>query len=110
MGLFPEREPIRNGVEQVVDEIKIPEHLKSEGIKGVETAIKANVKIGNQQVINTPQNQVVQIKIPKTSTALEIESKGDIDDGVTWLALHWLRQIKRAMYFGWKIVWGNNAS
>lgn len=110
MGLFPEREPNNPHVEKHAEEIKLPEHLENTGIKAVETAFKATVKDGGQQLITTPQTQAVNITIPKSSTALQTWSEGDIGDGTTWFAMHWLRQVKKAMHFGWKIVWGSNAS
>lgn len=105
MALFPERGPsVDKIVKEIPEEVDIPESIPE--VKKVETAFKANVKDHGQQLIQTPANQAVTITIPSTKSNLTAWSKGSITASITWLALFWLRMIKKAMFFGWRIIWG----
>lgn len=57
-------------------------------------------------LIQTPQSQVITIQIPADKVQLESASKGDTGSAVTWLAAFWLRMIKKAVHFGWRIIKG----
>ena len=112
MAIMVEREARADlEVKKVPEEIELPEHLKKDGITAIETAYKANVQDGGQALTQTPQNQKVTITLPSDPKTLTTLSKGSITSAVTWLAMFWLRAIKRAMHFGWNIVrGGQNAS
>lgn len=108
MGLFPEREPV---VQLHPEELKLPPAIQEAGIQPVKAVFNEQVRLKGQKIIQTPENQRIELKIPTTSGKLETWSKGSIDDGFSWFAMHWLRQIKKAMHFGWQIIWGGaNAS
>lgn len=110
MAVMAEREirPELN-VQHVPEEIKLPEHLKKDGVEAVETAFTANVKDGGQTLTQTPQNQKVSITIPSDPKTLTTVSKGSIVNAVTWLAAFWLRMIKKATHLGLGIIFKNNA-
>jgi hypothetical protein len=58
-------------------------------------------------IIQTPPTQVVtSIAPPSDTPTLTTQSKGKITESATWLAAFWLRIIKKAIFFGWKIVGG----
>lgn len=98
-------------IKETPEEIKLPEHLAQDGLKSIETAFKANVKDGSGQTLTqTPQNQTVTITLPTDTNTLTKLSKGSAANAVTWLAAFWLRVIKKAMHFGWKIVGRQNVS
>lgn len=62
----------------------------------------ANVASSATQTIPTLQT-------PADTTTLTGWSKGSIINSLTWFALFWLRMIKKAIHFGWKIVGKSNA-
>ncbi len=56
-------------------------------------------------LIQTPPTQVITTVQPPADTAtLTTQSKGSTISGATWLAAFWLRIIKKALHFGWKII------
>jgi hypothetical protein len=60
-------------------------------------------------IIQTPPTQVVTTVTPPSDTvALTSQSKGKITESATWLAAFWLRIIKKAIFFGWKILGSSN--
>jgi len=92
---------------KIVDqEMTLPDTLKDTGVKAVETAYKANVQDGAGMPMVTPTPNQVTITIPSDQQTLTAQAKGPIESAATWLAKFWLRAIKRAVYFGWKIVTG----
>lgn len=93
-------------IKKVPEEIELPDHLRKDGIEAVEVAYKANVQDGGQTLTQTPQNQQVTITLPSDPKTLTNQSKGSIEDAVTWFATFWLRAIKRAAHFGWSVVTG----
>jgi hypothetical protein len=107
MSLFPERggvKPVSSELAQSVpDNIELTPELKAQGIEAVETNVTAQVKDGSQHLIQTPANQIVAVKIPNTQENLLSWSKGSIVDSITWLAMFWLRMIKKALALGQKV-------
>lgn len=57
-----------------------------------------------QPIIETPENKEVTVDIPKSQADLQGLSKGSSDDAATWWGWFWLRMIKKALLFGWKII------
>lgn len=106
MSLFPEKEakPIK-GLEIRTEDISPLEIEKKEVVQPIPTQFKGQVlNDQGQPMIQTPQSQVVTITLPKAPAVLETEAKGEVDDSSTWNATWWLRLIKKAYLFGWKIV------
>ncbi len=87
-------------------EFVVPETLQqSTGVQVVQKNFKAQVKDDHgQPLIQTPPTQVIQVTPPSDTTTLTTQSKGDVTSSSTWLATFWLRIIKKALYFGWKII------
>ena len=61
-----------------------------------------------QPLIQTSKNQVT-IQAPADTATLTSWSKGPITSALTWLGAFWLRILKKAVHFGWKVI-GKNAS
>jgi hypothetical protein len=101
----PEREP-RSPVVERAEEFELPSHLEDTGIKTVETAIKARVKDKGRHLIQTPATKKITIKLPSGQATMSTWSKGKTTNSLTWLGVYWLRMIKKATHFGWKVVGG----
>ncbi|KKR43640.1 MAG: hypothetical protein UU51_C0016G0006 [Microgenomates group bacterium GW2011_GWC1_41_20] len=88
------------------EEFIVPETLQqSTGIQVVQKNFKAQVRDDHgQPLIQTPPPQVITVTPPADDTTLTDWSKGSTASSLTWLAAFWIRIIKKAMYFGWKIV------
>lgn len=103
--MLTERE--KEGVE-VVREIpqipEIPEHMENEGVQVAPSQFTAQVKQGGQNLIATPLSQQVTITLPADQTTLTMLSRGSITNAVTWIAVFWLRMIKKAFLYGWRVV------
>lgn len=108
MGLLPEREPRKNPYENPEDASALNIERK-EVVTPVPTQFKAQVTDdqGNP-IISTPQTIKADITIPEVNKeALEARIKdGNIEDSSVWSAGYWLRLFKKAVYFGWKVVFG----
>lgn len=108
--MFTEREKtptVPEGVNVIDTEQKvIPEGVAKEAnIQQVETAASANIKVGGQQAIQTPQDQTITITLPSDPQVLMQQTKkGNIVDALTWFAAYWLRMVKKAAHFGWKVI------
>ncbi len=107
MGLLPEREPHKNVIERP-DEASPLNIERKEVVTPVPSQFKAQVTDDSgQKLITTPQTQKVDIVIPAASKEdLEEKIKGDKEDGSVWSAGYWLRIFKKALFFGWKILFG----
>lgn len=97
---------IPEGVNQVAEVVSMPQAIENKsGVQVVPSNFTAQVTDGNTPLIQTPQNQVVTITIPSDQNSLtQNAKKGNILDALTWHATYWLRIVKKAMHFGWKIV------
>lgn len=101
----PEREPYTPVVERA-EEFELPPHLEDTGIKAVETTVKARVKDKGKHLIQTPATKKITIKLPAGQTTVSTWSKGKTTNSLTWLGVYWLRMVKKAIHFGWKIIGG----
>jgi len=89
------------------EEFIIPETLQQSGVKVVQKTFKAQVTDDHgKPVIQTPPAQVINVTPPADTTSLTTWSKGSVSSSLTWLGAFWLRIIKKALHFGWKIVAG----
>jgi len=95
-------------IQERQEEFVVPETIQqSTGVKVVQKNFKAQVKDDNgQPLIQTPPTQVITVTPPADDQTLLKQSKGDTTFAVTWLAAFWLRVLKKAAYFGWKIIGG----
>ena len=103
----PEKEP-RFPVVERAEEFELPPHLSPEetGMRAAETAFKARVKDKGKHLIQTPATKKITIKLPTGQTTVSTWAKGKTVNSLTWLGAYWLRMIKKATHFGWKIIGG----
>ncbi len=103
MPASPERE-ILDGIREVPSEFpEIPAAVE-QGITTVKKNFTGQVKSGGKPLIQTPPAQVFTIQPPADSVTLTSQSKGSTTSSLTWFAAFWLRMIKKALHFGWKIL------
>jgi hypothetical protein len=60
-----------------------------------------------QTMIQPPSAQVITVQPPYDPTTLTNQSKGSTTSSLTWLSAFWIRVVKKALYYGWKVVSGN---
>jgi hypothetical protein len=100
----------RSEVPQIQERAEeFPETIQQiQGAKVVQKTFKAQVKDDSgKPIIQTPPTQVITTVQPPVDTqTLTQQSKGDTTSSTTWLAMFWLRVIKKALHFGWKIIGG----
>ena len=86
------------------EEFIVDETLKNTGVQTVQKHFKAQVNDNKgNPVIQTPPTQVVAVTLPAPQTTLVSWAKGPISSSLTWLARFWLRIIKKANLFGWRV-------
>ena len=86
-------------------EFIVPETLSQSGVKVVQKNFTAQIKGDKgQPLIQTPPAQVITIQPPADSPTLTTWSKGSIASSLTWLGMFWIRVIKKAIHFGWRVV------
>ena len=96
-------------IQERQEEFIVPENLQSSGVQVVQKTFTAQVKDDKgQPVIQTPPTQVVTVQPPYDQTTLATQAKGPTTSSATWLSAFWIRVIKKALHFGWKIVGGGN--
>ena len=105
MARSPERGP-RQPVVERAEEFELPSHLEDTGIKSVETAVKARVKDKGQNLIQTSATKKINITLPAGQATMATWAKGNPEDSLTGFGIYWLRRIKKAIHFGWKIIFG----
>jgi len=94
------------GVKEII-EPEPPESLKGV-VQQVPSKFTAQVTDDQgQPLIQTPQTQT--ITVPATQQQLDDWSKGSPTNALTWFAVFWIRMVKKAFYFGWRLVSGNEA-
>lgn len=92
-------------IQEPKQEFVVPETLSGSGIKVVQKTFKAQVNDNHgKPVTSTPPTQVVSVTPPADPTTLTTWSQGSTDSSLTWLAFFWLRILKKAAHFGWKIM------
>ena len=100
----PEREGQPEAVKST-EEYKVPEKLVDTGIEATEKAFTATVKDKKgQNLIQTPATKQVTVQLPSDQPTLTTQAKGSTTSSATWFASFWLRMVKRALHFGWKIA------
>ena len=86
-------------------EFIVPETLQQSGVKVVQKNFTAQVKNDKgQPLIQTPPTQVITIQPPADNKTLTTWSKGSIASSLTWLGAFWIRVIKKALFFGWRVM------
>lgn len=105
MGLLPEREPRKNQYENP-EEVSPLTIERKEVVTPIPSQFKAQVTDDNgNPIISTPQTQKADIIIPELSKeVLEDRAKGNTEESSVWSASYWFRIFKKAVYFGWKVL------
>lgn len=106
MAQSPEIEKIQPEIKEVptVPEIS-PDIERSTGVKVVQKTFTAQVKGDKgQPLIQATPTQVISVSPPANQTTLVSWAKGPITSSLSWLGMFWIRIIKKAMHFGWKIT------
>lgn len=106
-----EQQPQAQLVEQVVKEIPEAPEVTGEIAKLAKpTPTQFTAKITDPKtgkpLVTSPATQSVTISIPASSTQLLNWAKGSPKESLTWFANFWLRLIKKALHFGWRVVMG----
>ena len=106
MPISPEKEPRPQIPEGVVErQEEFPEIVEKSGARRTPAQLKAQVTDDKgKQMIQTPQAQSITIQLPATQKQLFDWSHGSITSSLTWFANFWLRLIKKAIHYGWKII------
>jgi hypothetical protein len=103
----PEIPTTKPEIEEVNKEAEfiVPETLKSTGVQVVKKTFNAQVKNDKgQPIIQTPPTQVITVQPPGDSATLTSWSKGSVSSSLTWLGAFWIRVIKKAIHFGWRVI------
>lgn len=106
MVFFKEREPKGppEGVVKRSEEFEVSKEEKEAGVEPRVEHFTAQVERGGKKLIQTPKTQTVAIQLPTDRGTLVSWAKGPVVSSLTWFAAFWLRMIKKAAHFGWKIV------
>ena len=98
--------PIPKDIETRAEEL--PEEVEAIERGVSRTQVQANVKMPTDDIAKvltqTPPTQTAMVTIPASPQQLTDWSKGSPTSALTWLAYFWLRIIKKALHFGWRIV------
>lgn len=87
-------------------EMLIVEDKSVPSTTSIPTQVKPVYDENGQPLTQTPQTQQITIKIPKPREKLSAISKGSVSDALTWGAKYWLRQIAKAIVWGWRLIIG----
>ncbi len=99
---FVEKEPDVTEIPETASPLTIE---KKEVLTSVPSQFTAKVVSGvGSPLVQTPTSQSVTIQIPSGQATLKSQAGGSPQNAVTWFAAFWLRMIKKALYFGWKVL------
>lgn len=98
-----EKPPVPEEVQERVTEI--PPEIERADAQRVPAQVTAQVTDDKgQPLIQSPATKTVTIQIPASQSQLDDWSHGSITSSLTWFANFWLRLIKKALHFGWRII------
>ena len=102
MPIFPERE---KNVIETPEEASALTIERKEVVTPIPITFQKQVKSdsGKPLMETSPTSEKLKITIPKQPVELEKLSKGSISDSLTWFAAFWIRMIKKAIYYGYRI-------
>ena len=106
-------ERIPEAVTHRPEEVEVPPALSETGLSVVEREFKTQVRDSKgQNILVSPATQQITIQLPYDKTTLTGWLKGSVSSSLTWFAAFWLRIIKKALHFGWRVrgKGGENAS
>jgi hypothetical protein len=101
----PQIQPQEGVVKEIPEMPETSSRMQEQGIVSTPTQVTAQVSddAGNP-LIQSPATQVVTITIPTTQQQLADWSKGSPSDSLTWFAGFWLRMVKKAIRYGWRVI------
>ncbi|MBI3397024.1 hypothetical protein HY045_00960 [Candidatus Woesebacteria bacterium] len=104
MPIFPEREP-QSQITEIPQVPEIPPAIEKAGVTAVPNQVSNPVKSDNGQVLTqTPAASTISIQLSQPQQNLLVWSKGEVGSSLTWWSVFWIRMVKKAIHFGWKIV------
>jgi len=106
MAISPEREAqvTPEGVEERPDTFGVPPEIERE-VTAVQTQITSQVTDDSgKPIIDAPATKTISIQLPADPQQLSGWSQGIPAKSLTWFGTFWLRMIKKALHFGWKIL------
>lgn len=93
-------------VKEIAEEVP-PEVERVPGVQTVKTQVTAKVSDDSgKPMMTSPATQQITITLPASPKQLEDWAQGSPDNALTWFANFWIRVIKKAIQFGWRIVMG----
>ena len=107
MAVNPEREQRPSVPKEIETRAEdIPEEIEAhEGVKATRSQFTAKVIDDHGKPLTaSPSTKMVTIVLPADDSQLTKWSKGSTDNAITWLGKFWLRMIKKAVHFSWKMV------
>ncbi|MCX6705819.1 MAG: hypothetical protein NTV24_01790 [Candidatus Woesebacteria bacterium] len=102
MPMFPERE---KNVIETPEEASALTIERKEVVTPIPITFQKQVKTdsGKPLIETSPTSEKIKITIPRQPLELEQLSKGSVSDSITWFAAFWIRMIKKAIYYGYRI-------
>lgn len=91
-------------VREIPETPEIPPEVERSGVNVRPKSFSQVKDDGGKPLTAPPAPVVVTINPPADTTTLIKQSKGSVSNSLTWLAMFWLRIIKKARHFGWKII------
>ena len=103
-----EKEKVIDATELSVEEIpqtpEIPPEIERAGVTTTQSQFTAQVSDDQGQPLIQNSQSNVTITLPADHDRLTKLSKGSVSDAITWMSAYFLRMIKKAIHFGWKVV------
>lgn len=99
-------------VKEIPETPEVNPELMEVGVTSVPSQVTAQVtddKTG-KPLMQSPSDQTVTVTLPANPTQLATWSKGDASNPLTWLSMFWLRVVKKALHFGWRVMTKNTTS
>ena len=106
MAQNPERETTATPAEvgKKPETVESPAPIEREGTTPASTTAQPVADDTGVQDDQVQASQGVSIQIPTSQDQLEDWSHGAPTNALTWFAAFWLRLIKKALHFGWRII------
>lgn len=104
-GDTPTEQPQVTIKEQEIQKEAQPVEEKATSLTPAQLAAQVADTTTQQQPQPAPP-QIITITVPATTQQLDDWSKGSPDDSLTWLAFYWIRMIKKAIFYGWRVITG----
>lgn len=96
--------PVRPKQEAIPRPETLPEKIEQDRVK--RTPVQPQVVYDDQgkPITQTPATSQVTIQLPTDVRSLTNWVKAPVTNSLRWLAAFWLRMIKKAKHFGWRII------